>query len=140
FVNEDNPLRYWDRLSTVLNTCITSVGAAPYGNKFVWFENFGFMFNNVQLSGVKYPHRVYLSALGNPESYTTGTDYFDVPGEGRLITAIDGGASTTGPELIFFKERSIQILTGYGTTSWKIDANSSNNFSVDEQIGCVAPR
>lgn len=138
--NEDNPLRYWDRLSTTLNTCIASVGSAPYGNKMTWFENFMFIYNNVQVSGVKYPHRVYLSALGNPESYTTGTDFFDVPGEGRLITAVDGGAGLTGPELIFFKERSIQILTGYGTTSWKISATASTNFSIDEQIGCVAPR
>lgn len=142
--SENNLLRYWDRASTVLNTSISNVtnssNPVPYGNKLAWFENFMFVYNNVQVSGVKYPHRVYLSALGDPETYTTGTDFFDVPGDGRLITGIDAGASNTGPEYIFFKERSIQILTGYGTTSWKITAAASTNYSIDEEIGCVAPR
>lgn len=99
-----------------------------------------FTLNNANLSGTKYPHRVFFSALGDPTTWTTGTDFFDVPGDGRLITAVDAGNASAGPRLIFFKERSIQILTGYGTASFKISSTASDNASVDEEIGCIAPR
>ena len=139
--NEDNTLKSWDRASTTLNTCLTDLGAAvPHGNVQRWFQNYMFAMNNVNVSGTKYPNRIYISALGDPTTWTTGTDYIDVPGDGRVITAIAAGATTASDTLLIFKERAILVLTGYGISTWKITTSNNATFGVDTELGCVAPR
>lgn len=139
--SENNTIKSWDRASTVLNTCLTDLGAAvPHGNFMTWFQNYMLVMNNANVSGTKYPNRIYLSNFGDPTTYTTTTDFIDVPGDGRVITAIQAGATTASDTLIIFKERSIQVLTGYGTSSWKITGSNNTAFGVDSELGCVAPR
>lgn len=132
FANEDNVLRSWDRASTTLNTCITAAAASvPHGNGMKWAKNYMFHFNNVNVSGTKAAHTIYWSALGDPTTYDTTNDKADVPGDGRLITAVD-----LGDVMVIFKERAIQYLTGYGATSWRISTTTSNYAGLDQQIGC----
>jgi hypothetical protein len=134
--NEDNVYRTWDRAGTTLNTCLTTLtSTTPHGNLFKWFRNYALTFNNANVSGTKYPNRAYLSAFGDPTSWTTGTDYIDVPGDGRLITGVD-----LGDNFVFLKERSIQYLTGYGVSSWTITEATNNVAGLSERVGCVAPR
>lgn len=139
--SEDNTQKSWDRASTTINTCLTDLGAAvPHGNVMKWFSNYMFVMNNANVSGTKYPNRIYISALGDPTTYTTGTDFIDVPGAGRVITAIAAGPTTSSDSLIVFKERSIQVLTGYGIASWKITTSNNTTFGLDTSLGCIAPR
>lgn len=134
--NEDNYQHSWDRASTTLNSCLTDLGTTiPHGNVMRWHKNHMFVLNNATVSGTVYPHRVYFSNLGTPGTYTTASDYAEVPGDGRLITAMDLGDS-----LVLFKERSIQFLSGWGVASWAISASASNYANLDERVGCIAPR
>ncbi|MCK5296449.1 MAG: hypothetical protein KAJ75_06140, partial [Alphaproteobacteria bacterium] len=78
--NEDDQLHSWDRASTVLNSSLTDLGAAvPHGNVMRWHKNHLFHMNNVNVSGTKYPHRVYWSDLADPDTYDTAQDFFEVP-------------------------------------------------------------
>lgn len=135
FGNEDNELTHWDRAGTTLNSCLTVLDEAdvPHGNVYRWHKNHMFTLNNVNHNGTKYPNRVYWSNIGDPETWTHATNYFDVPGDGRVITANDLGDS-----LVIFKERSIQFLNGWGSSSWQITASASNVANLDERVGCVA--
>lgn len=132
FGNEDNQFSYWDRTDTTLNTCIDVLLEAdvPHGNVSVWHKNHMFQLNNVNLAGTKYANRVYFSNIGDPETYTHATDFFEVPGSGAVITAID-----VGNYLAIFKERSIQILSGWGSASWVLTTSSSNVENLSEQVG-----
>jgi hypothetical protein len=139
--SENNTIKSWDRAGTTINTCLTDLGAAvPHGNVMQWFQNYLLVMNNANVSGTKYPNRIYISALGDPTTFTTGTDYIDIPGDGRVIAAIQAGATTNSDTLLIFKERSIQVLTGYGIASWKITTSNNTTFGVDTSLGCVAPR
>jgi hypothetical protein len=134
--NEDNQLHSWDRSSTTLNSCLTDLGAAvPHGNIMRWHKNHMFHLNNVNVSGTKYQHRIYWSALGDPTTYDTANDFFEVPGNGRLITCMD-----LGDTLVLFKERAIQYLSGWGDTDWRVTATASNVANLDEQVGTFSPR
>ena len=78
------------------------------------------------------PSRVFYSALGNAESWTTSTDYFDVKtDDGEDIT----GLATLSNRLLVFKESSIhrydtstlvQANTPYGAISGRTIANIGN--------------
>lgn len=134
--NEDDTLHSWDRTSTTYNSCLTDLGSAkPHGNVMRWHKNHLFHLNNVNVSGTKYPHRMYWSDLADPTTYNTGTDFVDVPAGGRLITAVD-----MGDYLVLFKEHAIQYLSGWGSTDWQITDSASNVANIDESIGCIAPR
>lgn len=136
FGNEDNVFSSWDRASTTLNTCITQLATTvPHGNVNRWFKNFMFTGNNVNVSGTKYPHRLYWSAVGDPTTWDTTNNYFEVPGDGRLITMMP-----MQDKLILFKERSIQTLTGYGNTNWQVTASNTSAANFSEQIGTLSKR
>ncbi len=133
--NEENTQHSWDRVSTTADSCLTDLGAAvPHGNIMRWHKNHMFVLNNATVSGTAYPNRMYWSAMADPDTYDTTNDWIDVPGNGRLITAMDLGDS-----LILFKERGIQYLDGWGDTDWKITASASNVTNLDEQVGTVSP-
>ena len=134
--SENNLLQSWDRSSATLNTCITQQATGnPHGNVIRWHKNHMFTLNNANVSGTKYPNRIYWSALGDPTIWDNVNNYTEVPGNGRVITAVD-----LGDNLVIFKERSIQYLSGWGDNSWKITGSTSNYANVDEQVGCIAPR
>lgn len=137
--NTDNVLQYWDRGSTTLNSALAAVSNggsdSPHGNVMIWFNNFMFILNQVKVGSTLYTEDIFWSALGNPESYTTATDHTTVPGDGQLITAVP-----LGDNLVLFKERSIQYLTGFSNNSFSIASNASSYASASEEVGCIAPR
>jgi hypothetical protein len=134
--NQNNTIKYWDRASTILNSSLIDLAAGtPTGNVLRWHKNHMFVLNNYTSLGVTYPNRIGWSALGDPETYDTANDYFDAPGDGRVITAVD-----LGDNLVIFKERSIQYLSGWGDTSWQITGSSSNVANIDEQVGIAGIR
>lgn len=79
------------------------------------------------------PKRVYYSALGNPEDWTTANDagFFDVPfTEGENVTAI---AAIPNGVLAIFSNSSFHTLTG-------TDPGNFSRREIDPAIGCKAPR
>lgn len=136
FCNQDNVLQYWDRAATTLNTCITTpAGTNPHGNVMVWYKNYMFHLNNVKVGATSYTEDIFWSNLGDPNTYDTTNNHTTVPGDGKLITAVP-----LGDELILFKERSIQRLSGYGNASWQIATGAASYASVSEEVGCISPR
>jgi hypothetical protein len=133
--SNSDTLHSWDRGSTTLNSCLTDLTTAPHGNVLRWHKNHMFTMNAVKVSSTTYYHRLYWSAIADPDTYDTTNDYLNIPGEGNATTMIDLGDS-----LVLFKEHSINFLTGWGYSSWRITATSSNTTNLDESIGCIAPR
>jgi hypothetical protein len=85
--------------------------------------------------GGSYPARVWFSNLGDPGTWTVGTDYFDVnTSDGQDIT----GISYLEDYLVLFKERSIWVMTGGFPTEWKISSSNNNLTNVFQGIGCVS--
>lgn len=141
--SENNPLSFWDRVSTTVDMALTDIAAStlttvPHGNVVVWYKNHLFTLNNVNVGGVKYANSLYWANIGDPTlatSWDVINNTFQAPGDGRLITAVP-----LGDQLILFKERAIQYLTGWGNNSWQITESSSDVSSLDERIGCPAVR
>lgn len=134
--NGTDALHSWDRASTTLNDCLTSLATSvPRGKVLRWHKNHMFTLNAVNISGTVYRKQLYWSNMGNPDVWTTATDFFNVPGEGNCVTMADMGDS-----LVIFNEHSIQFLSGWGSASWIITASASNVANLDEQVGCIAPR
>lgn len=134
--NEDNQIHHWDRASTTTNSCLTDLGAGvPHGNKLVWHKNHMFTANNVNVSGTKFPNRLYWSAFGDPETWDTTNDFIELPGGGRLINIEDWGDF-----LVIYKENSIMYLSGYGDSDWRISGTATNIVNIDEAIGSVSPK
>lgn len=134
--NEDNQIHSWDRASTTSNSCLTDLGAAvPHGNKLAWHKNHMFTANNVNVSGTKYPNRLYWSAFGDPDTWDTTNDFIELPGGGRLINIEDWGDF-----LVIYKENSIMYLSGYGDADWRIDGSATSIVNIDEAVGSASPR
>lgn len=133
--SENNNLRTWDRVSTAFNSCVSVSGATiPHGNALRWHKNHLFTMNNVNVNGTKYPHRLYFSSFGDPDTWPA-SNFFEIPGQGRALAMVD-----LGDNLVLFKERAIQYLSGYGATEWTLTASSSNVANIDEQVGLAGPR
>lgn len=128
--SENNGLLSWDG-----GVAIASVGSSISGNVILWYQNHLFHINNVNVSGTKYSDRVYWSDFGDPEAYTTASNFVNLPGEGRAITM-----NVLGDRLVIFKESSYMFLEGYGSTSWAISSSSTSIANMDSSVGCVAPR
>lgn len=129
--SENNGLLAWDGGSAGLATISNAVA----GNRILWYQNHLFHINNVLVSSTKYPNRIYWSDFGNPEAYTTGTNFIELPGEGRAITM-----NVLGNVLVVFKENSYMFLSGYGSNSWALTASSTSIANTDSSVGCVAVR
>lgn len=134
--NEDNYTHYWDRASTTLNSCLTDLGATKYNaNKMVWFKNHLFFLNNLKVGATSYTDYIGFSDFNDPDTHDTTNNRFQVPGQGRIITACD-----LGDVLVLFKQHSIVYLEGYGETSWAITAAGANVANLSESVGCLAVR
>lgn len=128
----------WDGTSTTKNSALTDMDTSiPTGKYAVWWKNYMFVCGASKLSGTSYPSRVWFSNLGDPDTYTTGTDYFDVGlSDGQPIT----GIGTLDKFLIIFKRRSIYILTGSGPSDWKLSSSVNNVINIENSVGCVSHR
>lgn len=129
--SENNGLLAWDGGAGGLVTIASSVS----GNRILWYQNHLFHVNNVNVSSTKYPNRIYWSDFGDPEAYTTGSSFVELPGEGRAITM-----NVLGNSLVIFKENSYMFMSGYGSNSWALTASSTSIANTDSSVGCVAVR
>lgn len=129
--SKSDTLHSWDRASVVEDSSLTDLGAGvPHGNVIRWHKNHMFTTNSVTVSGTTYKHRLYWSAIGDPDTWDTANDFIQIPGNGETLAIAD-----LGDNLAIFKSRSIQYLSGWGDSDWRITASSSNVTNVDENVG-----
>ena len=137
FNGTDN-LHSWDGADVALNSGVVDLGTAVPQTEFgVFWKNYMFAAGGSTLGGTTYPTRVYFSNLADPDTWTTGTDYFDVNlSDGQPIT----GMAPLGELLVVFKRRSVYILSGSSPADWRISSSVNNVQSVDSSIGCTSHR
>lgn len=128
--SENNPVFHWDG-----STYTELAASIPHGNKIFWYQNHMFTLNNVNISGTKYKNRLYISNFGDPNTWTTGTDFIPLPGLGDAVTA-----DILGNSLVIFKDESYMFLSGYGLNSWVLSASNSSITNIDNSVGCPAVR
>lgn len=128
--SQNNGLFYWDG-----GAGITEVSSVPSGNKIIWYQNHLFHINNVDIGGTVYSDRMYISNFGDPETYTTATDFIKFPNPGRGITA-----EVLGNALVVFQEDSFSFLTGYGIASWVFSSTVSGITYSDTSVGTLSVR
>lgn len=126
--SENNPLFHWN------GTTYTELAASvPHGNKLIWYQNHMMTLNNVNISGTKYKNRLYISNFGDPEVWTTASDFVELQGFGDVVTA-----DILGNSLVVFKDKSYSFLSGYGLTSWVLSGTVNPITNIDNSIGCPA--
>ena len=128
--SENNPLAHWDG-----STYTELAASIPHGNKIIWYQNHMFTLNNVNISGTKYKNRMYISNFGDPDIWTTGTDFVQLQGLGDAVTA-----EILGDSLVIFKDNSYSFLSGYGLSSWVLSGSTNPLTNIDNSVGCPAVR
>lgn len=128
----------FDGTSTTLNNCLTDLGTSvPTGKYATFWKNYMFVFGSSKLSGTTYPARVWFSNLADPDTWTTGTDYFDA----NISDGQEGtGISPLGELLVIFKRRSYYIMSGSSPGDWRISTSVNNLQNVDNAVGCTSHR
>lgn len=128
----------WDGAAVTLNSCLTDLGSSiPTGKYAIWWKNYMLVWGSVKLSGTTYPARCYVSNIGDPDTWTTASDYFDISKtDGQIGTAI----GAIDKFLIFGKERSSYILTGDGIDDWKLTSSINNTNLLEAGVGIASHR
>lgn len=120
-------------------TTVSDLGNSTYPNgKYATFwKNYLFICGDGVLNGSTYSNRVWFSDLGDPDTFTTGTNYFDVgKSDGQDIT----GIASLGEFLVIFKRKSIYILSGSNPDAWVLSASVNNLSQIANGIGCVSAK
>jgi hypothetical protein len=119
-------------------TTVTDLGASyPKAKYSAWWKNYFFLAGGAFIGATNHRNRVFFSNLGDPDTMTTGADYFDVAkSDGQSIT----GIYPLGQFLVIFKRRSIHILTGSNPDEWKLSASVNNVVTIANGIGCVSAK
>lgn len=120
-------------------TTLTDLGNTTYPNgKYAAFwKNYMFICGDGVLNSTTYNSRVWFSNLGDPDTFTTGTDYFDVnKSDGQDIT----GIASLGEFLVIFKRKSIYIMSGSNPDAWKLSGSVNNLSQIANGIGCVSAK
>ena len=120
------------------NSTVTDLGVSyPKGKYSAWWKNYFFIAGDAAIGATGYKNRVFFSALGDPDTMTTATDYFDVgKSDGQEIT----GIHPLGEFLVIFKRRSIYIMSGTNPDEWKLSASVNNLVNIATSIGCVSAK
>ena len=128
----------WDGAATTLNACLTDMGSTiPTGKYAVYWKNYMFVWGGAKQGGTTYKSRCYFSGLGDPDSFTHATDYFDV----NLKDGFDGtGIYGVDKFLVLGKERSVNIMTGSNPSEWKLSASVNNLVIIENSIGVASHR
>ena len=137
-LNGTENIHSFDGTAVGLNSGLTDLGAAiPKAKYGVWWKNYMFICGDSDLGGTKYPSRVWFSNLGDADTWTTGTDYFDVGlNDGQSIK----GIGILDKYLVIFKENSIYILVGDGPVEWVLSGTVNNTTLVANGVGCASHR
>jgi hypothetical protein len=119
-------------------TTVSDLGTSyPKAKYTASWKNYLFIAGEGYIGGTKYKNRVWFSNLGDPDTVTTASDYFDVgKSDGQEIT----GIWPLGEFLVIFKRRSIFILTGNSPDEWKLSASINNLVNIANSIGCVSAK
>lgn len=128
-----------DNIHSYDGTTLTDLGNTTYpnGKYSAWWKNYLFVCGDGVLNGTIYKNRVWFSDLGNPDTFTTGTNYFDVgKSDGQAIT----GIAPLGEFLVIFKRKSIYILSGSNPDAWILSASVNNLSQIANGIGCVSAK
>lgn len=116
--HRDAPIKW-----TGTGNCATLGGTPPVGKYVVEFFNYAFIANTSAN-----PERIYWSALFNPESWTTGSDFYRAP---DAIT----GVVRRSDSLIIFTKSTITVARFTG------DAITPFDFQrLDTNVGCASHR
>jgi hypothetical protein len=109
----------------------------PKGLYSAWWRNYFFICGDAALGATGHKSRVFFSNLGDPDTMTTGTDYFDVgKSDGQEIT----GIHPLGDYLVIFKRRGVYIMTGASPDAWKLSSSVNNVVSISNSVGCVSAK
>lgn len=109
----------------------------PKAKYTAFWKNYLFICGDGVLNGTNHHNRVWFSNLGNPDTITTGTDYFDVgKSDGQAIT----GIAPLGEFLVIFKRKSVYILSGANPNAWKLADGVNNLSQIANGIGCVSAK
>jgi hypothetical protein len=120
-------------------TTLTDLGNTTYpkGKYSDFWKNYLFVCGDGVLNGTTYKNRVWFSDLGDPDTFTTGTNYFDVgKSDGQAIT----GIASLGEFLVIFKRKSIYILSGSSPDAWILSDGVNNISQIANGIGCVSAK
>jgi hypothetical protein len=138
-LNGTDNMHSYDGASVALNSGLVDMGnaAVPKAKYGVWWKNYMFICGASVFDGTSYPTRVWFSNIGDADTWTTATDYFDVGlDDGQAIT----GIGILDKFLVIFKENSIYILTGDGPSAWKLSATVNNLVTIANGVGCASHR
>ena len=121
-------LSYTDIPSFSAASSWTAVASAPHGSCIAWHHDRMFLGGDEAN-----PSRLYFSALGDPTSWTVGTDYLDIePASGGITALIQ-----YGDDLMIFKNNAIWILAGRSTASYTLYRLDSARGTADKATVAV---
>jgi hypothetical protein len=93
----------------------------PAGKVAAWFHNYLFVANTTAN-----PSRLYLSNAGDPDTFTTASDYVDInANDGDEITAL----YPFGNELYVFKNNTIWSISGFTSATFTATTASAQNLN-----------
>ncbi len=128
-----------DNVFSYDGTTLTDMGNTDYpkGKYAAFWKNYLFICGDVVLNSTTYKNRVYFSDLGNPDTFTHASNWFDVgKSDGQPIT----GIAPLGEFLVIFKRRSIFVLSGSSPDEWVLSASVNNLSQIASGIGCVSAK
>jgi len=109
----------------------------PKAKYSAWWKNYFFLAGDAAIGGTTHKNRVFFSNLGDPDTITDGTDYFDIgKSDGQAIT----GIYPLGEFLVIFKRKSVYIMNGTSPDSWKLSGSVNNVTSIANSVGCVSAK
>jgi hypothetical protein len=128
----------WDGAAVTQNSALVDMGdAIPTGKYAVYWKNYMFVWGNVKISSTTYPGTCYFSNLGDPDTFTTVSDYFHVSNkDGQEDTAI----RALDKFLIFGKSKSIHIVSGSNPGEWILSSSVNNQQILENSIGIASHR
>lgn len=118
----DSVRKYNNTTWTALSTGVPVSGVGEIGKYAVWHKSMNFV-----AGMTTYPSRVYISALADPEDFTSA-DYITVnPEDGNIIT----GLGSLQDFVVVFKSQGIYLISGDSPTTASLTQRSKD-------IGCLS--
>ncbi|RLI55061.1 MAG: hypothetical protein DRP09_10905 [Candidatus Thorarchaeota archaeon] len=128
----------WDGTTTALNSGLVDMGSGvPTGKYAVYWKDYMLVFGDALFEENTYKGRTYISDLGDPDTYTTATQWFDVAkNDGQE----DRGIFAHADFLAIGKEKTIHLITGNNPDEWVLSSSSNNQRILENSIGLASHR